>query len=271
MSPSIHVRRLLPYTLALVIAGAGVVAPADADTSEEGNVGERRVAQAVVSDPIETPPARFQNLKRLASQRRHTIDDAWLSGRQAAALVEEITGGDAAARRQGKVRRKRMPRSVGKLYTLNGGTIGECTAFTVRDPKFPKKRSFVVTAGHCLVDPKTKDWVDFAEFYPKYYNGKQHPWWRNWDAKRFLTYDRWYYKGRWKYDIGVVRLQRGKRKQIVDYLGGNRLRYGARPRDKRVRFIGYPAAGKYDGDFPYQCIGRAHGSRKRKWVTIMPC
>ncbi|MDN5852613.1 MAG: hypothetical protein L0K86_07170 [Actinomycetia bacterium] len=272
---TIRVQRLLPYALALVIAGAGVAAPAGADpgSSEEGDVAERRPARAVVSQPIEKPPPRFQNLRRLAQKRlRSAADDTWLSGRAAAALVDEIAGVDAGARRQGRVKKKRMPRSVGKLYTLDGGAIGECSAFTVRDPKFPRKRSFVVTAGHCLVDRKSRDWVDFAEFYPKYYRGKQHPWWGNWDAKRFLTYNKWFYKGRWKYDIGVVKLERGaKRKQIVDYLGGNRLVYGAKPRDKRVRFIGYPAAGRYDGDFPYQCIGRAHGSRKRKWVTIMPC
>lgn len=278
MRPTSHVRRVRLIALGLAVAAVSVALPSGSSTASDGSVDtgmqrhDAKRATAVVSEPIKSPPLRFQNLRRLASERRYDTDRTWLSGRAAESLIADITGLRAGERRQGKVRRKRMPRTVGKLYTLNGGGIGSCTAFVVRDPKFPKKRSFVVTAGHCLVGRKTRDWVDFAEFYPKYYGGKQHSWWRNWDAKRFLTYDKWYYKGRWKFDIGVVRLERGKRKkQIVDFTGGNRLAYGAKPRDKRVRFIGYPAAGKYDGDFPYQCTGRAHGSRKKKWITVMPC
>lgn len=270
MSTTHRIRRIRTVVLGVVVAAAGITVPSAVSTAAEEHqapAGQRsEPARAAVSEPLRTPPRHLRNLRRLAERRQTDQERAWPADDKALADIAE----DFARKHwQGKVPRKKMPRSVGKLYTYNDGYFGECSAFAVRDPKYPKKRSFVVTAGHCLVDPKTKDWKDIVEFYPRYY-GKGSPY-GGWDAKRLLTYDKWYHKGNFRYDVGVVKLQRFKKKQIVDRIGGSRLAYGAKPGHKRVRFIGYPAAGKYDGKFPYQCVGRSHRDGKKRWMTVMPC
>lgn len=223
-------------------------------------------ARAVASPRMDTGAARSIDLLRLAKAQRGSVDDTWMPG-----TMDAGTTGALGRHWQNRVPRKKMPRSVGKLFTLDeGATIGECSAFAVRDPKFPKKRSFVVTAGHCLVDPKTKNWVNIAQFYPKYYGKRPKPYGR-WDAKQMLVYDKWYNKGNWRFDVGVIKVERHKKKQIVDKVGGNRLAYGAKPKDKRVRFVGYPAAGKYDGKFPYQCVGPARRHKDKHWMAVLPC
>lgn len=255
--------------LAFVVAGAALALPSGAG-SASGDPGHERDAservRAVTSEPVDGTSMSETTLDRLASATALEPARAWPRSGELPGLAARF----ADERRQGKVPRKRMPRSVGKLYTVDGTAIGECSAFAVRDPKYPKQRSYVVTAGHCLVDPKTKDWIDAAEFYPKYY-GEGGSSFGGWDVKRFRTYGKWFHKGQWRFDIGVVKVQRFEHKQIVDRIGGNRLAYGAEPRDKQARFIGYPAAGRYDGKFPYQCVGRAHGSRAKPWMTVMPC
>ncbi|UYM06058.1 trypsin-like serine peptidase [Solicola gregarius] len=273
MSSTKPLRRARLLALAGAVAAVSITVPSttSAASGEHGNRAaseDRGVAQAVVSEPLAAPPKPLRELKRAADAGSAEIDRGFPSTKAAAAAVVD----DLLASRhwQGKVPRRKMPLSVGKLYTLDDGAFGECSAFAVRDPKFPKKRSYVVTAGHCLVDPRTKNWTDFVEFYPKYYGKKGSPL-GGWDGKRLLTYDKWYYKGNYRYDVGVVRLQRFKKKQIVDRVGGSRLAYGAKPGHKRVRFIGYPAAGKYDGKFPYQCVGRTHRDSKKHWMTVMPC
>ncbi|UPK73970.1 hypothetical protein MU582_16240 [Nocardioidaceae bacterium SCSIO 66511] len=262
--------RLAMLTATAVAASLTLGQPtSSADNEQPRDVRPTHVrAQAVVSKPLAKPPKGLRDLRQLAEADRSMPEPAWSPSDAALADVAATLGERKPW--QNRVPRKKMPRSVGKLYTYNDGAFGECSAFAVRDRAFPKKRSFVVTAGHCLVDPKTKDWKDVVEFYPKYYGKKGSPY-GGWDAKRLLTYDKWYNKGKWTHDIGVVRLQHFKGKQIVDRVGGNRLAYGAKPRDKRVRFIGYPAAGRYDGKFPYQCVGSARRDAKRKWMTVMPC
>lgn len=265
----IRLRRVAPTLLVSAAAATALTVPSPGGAAKEGDATASRLqgpARAVVSDPLAPPRGEFKDLRSLARARKGLVDDTWFSGLRGQS--------ERPARKkhwQNRVPRKRMPRSVGKLYTLeDSSTIGECSAFTVRDPKFPRKRSFVVTAAHCLVDPKTKDWVDIAQFYPKFYGKRPKPYGR-WDAKRMMVYDKWYFKGRWRFDIGVIRVERHRKKQIVDKVGGSRLAYGAKARDKRVRFIGYPAAGKFNGKFPYQCVGPSHRRKRNKHMAVMPC
>ena len=143
----------------------------------------------------------------------------------------------------------------GKLFLTVAGQNGQCSATVVTS----FTRDLVVTAGHCVAEPRGAGQVDWASnllFVPGYRNGNAPL--GSYPAVNAGTPVLWAFEGVITFDVGVVKLAPAAGIAIQDQLGSRGIAFG-RPvksfRGKAFQLFGYPAAPEpdYDGQRPILC------------------
>ncbi|HEX6470572.1 MAG TPA: hypothetical protein VF069_15850 [Streptosporangiaceae bacterium] len=140
-------------------------------------------------------------------------------------------------------------RVVGALFFQGGDGDHYCTASVVRSAG----RSLLLTAAHCLYDPRTRRWHGDIVFVPKYSAGARP--YGTWPVRLMVADRRWTDDGDPDADVGfaVVRPVHGRR--LADVVGGNWLLIG-QGYENDVTVIGYPAVASFPADQPIWCVAR---------------
>jgi hypothetical protein len=143
----------------------------------------------------------------------------------------------------------------GKVFGFLPGLGGfECSATVVDDPS----RTVVMTAGHCVYDPRTRTAARRLAFIPSYDDGAR-PFGR-WTASKARTTLGWIKKENYDFDYATLTMQPHDGALIEDVVGGRPLAVNT-PREQTYNAYGYPVnharaqlmwtcRGPYAGDDP---------------------
>lgn len=152
--------------------------------------------------------------------------------------------------------------TTGRVFLTLGAYEYYCSAGVVNS----KNRDVVVTAGHCLKDGRGA-WASKWTFVPGYHDGKRP--YGSFTARRMFVAKGWSSSEDDSDDIGMVAVNKGRGRHIVDAVGGQGIAFG-KARPKSGWAFGYPADPPYDGGRLVSC----HGSLSRDSSTGdqgMPC
>jgi hypothetical protein len=140
-------------------------------------------------------------------------------------------------------------RTHGKIFFKLGGERFVCSG-TVVDSR---GRNIVFTAGHCVYDTDSGEYVDELVFVPAYQGGASDPEDQGgasdpepfgvWAATAVFTSRGFVENGALSQDIGAVVLDR----RIQDTVGARRIAFDLKPAGRKYTIYGYPA----DPDPPY--------------------
>lgn len=163
---------------------------------------------------------------------------------------------------------------VGALFFNDRAGDHYCTASVIRT----HKRNLLLTAAHCLYNPRRHRWNTHIVFVPKYSRG--HRPYGTWPVWMMLTDKRWIDHGDPDLDFGFAAVQGMRGRHIADVVGANTLGRGAAG---RVTVIGYPAKTNHRPDRPvwcapstrrqaryqvaFDCQGFSGGSSGSPWLT----
>ena len=143
----------------------------------------------------------------------------------------------------------------GRLFLRFNGQPNSCSATVVTS----FSRDLILTAGHCLSEPKGRGQVNWATdvlFAPGYRNGVaplgEYP------AVTAGTPALWAAAGAISFDLGIVKLAWAGGAAIQDLLGSRGISFNRVPKSFKGRTLqafGYPAAPNpdYDGERPILC------------------
>ncbi len=143
----------------------------------------------------------------------------------------------------------------GKIFGFLPGFGGyECSGTVVDHPS----RTVVMTAGHCLSDPRTRTLATRVVFIPSYTDGAR-PFGR-WTAFDGRITREWFKRENYDFDYGTVALRPHNGQRIEDVVGARPLAVNT-PREQVYNAFGYPVnfaraqlmwtcRGPYAGDDP---------------------
>ncbi len=143
----------------------------------------------------------------------------------------------------------------GKVFGFLPGLGGfECSATVVDDPS----RTVVMTAGHCVYDPRTRTAARRLSFIPAYDDGAR-PFGR-WSASVSRTTRDWIKRENYDFDYATLTIRPHDGELIEDVVGGRPLATNT-PREQTYNAFGYPVnharaqrmwtcRGPYAGDDP---------------------
>ncbi|MCO5967996.1 trypsin-like serine peptidase [Actinoallomurus soli] len=141
-------------------------------------------------------------------------------------------------------------RSVGALFYDDGDGGHYCTASVVHTPK----KDLILTAAHCLYDPKKHIYARHIAFVPDYNAARPRPY-GVWPIRRTWLDARWTRHGDPDLDVGFAALRKVGGRHIADVVGSNTLRTG-QGYTNRVTVIGYPVRSHNPADKPVRCTNR---------------
>jgi hypothetical protein len=166
-----------------------------------------------------------------------------------------LIGGDASTSAFDPGDEKSFPNRLhGRVFATYGG-MGDfsCSATAVSSPG----RSLVVSAGHCVFDPRTGMWASRWTFVPGYRDGRA-PFGR-WVARRLDAADPWIRSENISFDVGTAVVARNRRgRALQDVIGGRGIGFN-QPRDQVYLSFGYPAEMPFDGESLRACRSRYRG------------
>lgn len=148
----------------------------------------------------------------------------------------------------------------GKLFgRLAGFGAFECSATVLDTPS----RSVVITAGHCVYEPRTRAAATKLAFVPAY-TDRARPFGR-WSASASRTTQEWIKRGNFDYDYATLTMRPLNGVAIEDAVGGRPLLTES-PRETVYNSFGYPVnhgraqlewtcRGPYAGDDPHPVPG----------------
>ncbi|MDQ3571264.1 MAG: hypothetical protein M3383_00200 [Actinomycetota bacterium] len=142
-------------------------------------------------------------------------------------------------------------RTHGKVYFTLSGTRYVCSGSVVR----AETRSLVVSAGHCVYGfgQFASNWL----FVPAK-NGSSEPYGR-WAAVELDTTRQWRSSEDIRYDVGMATLERRNRRPIQRKVGGRKIAFN-QGRNLTFKAFGYPAQGRFNGEYLYRCKSPAQGT-----------
>ncbi len=152
-------------------------------------------------------------------------------------------------------------RTHGKIFFRVGSIEYVCSGTVISS----RGRNVIFTAGHCVYDTESADYVDQLVFVPAYDGNSADPEpFGRWGATAVFTSSRYVETGELSHDIGAVVLE----DRIEDSTGARRIAFDLDPVDRQFMIYGYPAVPNppYDGRTMIACDSRAvyrdssHGS-----------
>ncbi|BAJ28322.1 hypothetical protein KSE_25080 [Kitasatospora setae KM-6054] len=157
----------------------------------------------------------------------------------------------AIDKHRGTTRTARPTESAGRVGALFAhGTDGDhfCTASVVDSPG----RNLVLTAAHCLVEPRTGRTHDDLVFVPGYRDGDTPS--GVWPIDRVTVDPSWRHGGNEDMDVAFATVGPQDGRQVQDVLDGNRLGTDLGP-TLPVRVTGYPSSSEQ----PITCVNTTTG------------
>lgn len=154
------------------------------------------------------------------------------------------------------VRRRDVPRTVGKLFFSDGGADYVCSAAAIKTPKANQ----VITAGHCVHTGPRVGLLQRPRFYsrwifvPRFHRGRTPD--GRWVASNAWAFNGWVENESFRYDQAIIAFKRRDGRKLVDVVGGNEVVWGKSQRHWGVRIWGWPAQDPYDGRTAQRCQGR---------------
>jgi len=154
---------------------------------------------------------------------------------------------------------------VGKLYILaRDGGLYTCSG-TVVNTSYSKKgqgnKSVVLTAGHCVEDPRDGFSAKAMRFKPDYADGRSPH--GLWDIEWTWTDRNWGVRRNWAYDYAMLVAAKHTNGPIAKFTGAQSMLFNYKKRSFWVRAYGYPSEftpnnTKYpdNGDKLRYCKGR---------------
>ncbi len=135
-------------------------------------------------------------------------------------------------------------RQVGKLYFDVDPSAARdwrhCTATVINS----ENKSLLLTAGHCVFSPGTRQWNTDLWFYPGYENGKNLG---AWPVRQIATTNNWFNRQAWADDMAIALVSRDSAGgAIANRLGGHGIAFNGNVNVTRTAF-GYPVT---DPRFP---------------------
>lgn len=139
-------------------------------------------------------------------------------------------------------------RTSGKVFFRLGGEEFLCSGTVVSS----RGRNVLLTAGHCVYDTESAQYVDELVFVPAYAGDQPDvsPF-GVWGAAAVFTSSRFVETGSLSHDIGAVVLAN----RIQDTLGSRRIAFNLDPTDRLYTIYGYPLkpSPPYDGEAMVGC------------------
>lgn len=212
------------------------------------------LAPVATAAPIEDRQASVVERHDAATTRaeQQRVIDYWTPERMKSAIPRELviqprgkpgTGSGAEA-----VRVNAQPQHGKVFFSMNGANYvcsGTATQSTNGD--------VVTTAGHCVNEGPGDYATNFA-FVPAYENGARP--YGTWAAETLLTTSQWAGGGDFNHDVGFAVMAEQGGQSLTAVTGSFpiafNLGYGL-----TFDAYGYPAAGKYNGQYLYRCSGTA--------------
>jgi len=143
-------------------------------------------------------------------------------------------------------------RTHGKIFFRLGLDEFACSGTVVSS----RGRNIVFTAGHCVYDTDTAQYVNQLVFVPAYQGGQPNaePF-GVWPATAVFTSSRYVETGQLSHDIGVVVLEN----RIEDTTGARRIAFDLNPTNRQFTIYGYPVkpGPPYDGETMIGCRSQA--------------
>jgi V8-like Glu-specific endopeptidase len=167
---------------------------------------------------------------------------------------------------------------VGKLYILaQSGDVYTCTG-TVVNTTYAKKgqgnKSVVLTAGHCVEDPKDGFVAKAMRFKPDYADGKAPR--GLWDIQWTWTDPHWATGRNWAYDYAMLAAVKHTNGPLAKFTGAQTMAFNYKRRNLWVRAFGYPAQYTPDnkeypdlGEKLRMCKGRTKGVNRGGLTSLM--
>jgi hypothetical protein len=161
-------------------------------------------------------------------------------------------------------------RTHGKVFFRIGPNEYVCSGTVVNS----RGRNIVFTAGHCVYDTDTGQYVDQLIFVPAYQGGQPHPApFGTWGATAVFTSARYVETGQLSHDIGAVVLEN----RVQDTTGARRIAFGLDPANRQFTIYGYPVNPNppYDGQTMIGCrsatVNRDSGQGSPFPIAAGPC
>ncbi|MEX0620800.1 MAG: trypsin-like serine protease [Solirubrobacterales bacterium] len=143
-------------------------------------------------------------------------------------------------------------RTNGKVFFRLGEVDYECSGTVVSS----SGRNVIFTAGHCVYDVETAQYVDELVFIPAYQgNAPVVAPFGIWPATAVFTSQRFVEDGLLSHDIGVIVLE----DRIQNTVGARGIAFDLSPVQRQFEIYGYPAAPNppYDGETMIGCRSQA--------------
>jgi V8-like Glu-specific endopeptidase len=189
------------------------------------------------------------------------IDQRAMSARDSAIPGAAAVGTDDAARRRttGEPwghRKSFVAKTTGRAFFNTGGKSYSCSAAVING----RRKSVLITAGHCVFSDHTWRWVNHFQFIPGYYETRRgfHAPYGRYFAKRLFTTGQYHNHHKFRYDVGFVRLGRRVHgsKHVGAVVGQQGYSFGGRKGTPWADVFGYPATPpRYHGKFLIHCAG----------------
>ncbi|CAB4861859.1 unannotated protein [freshwater metagenome] len=185
----------------------------------------------------------------------------WTPARKAAAkpraLAKSGGGGSTTSAytitQVGNTERLGFPgRTNGKVYMTFGKSNYVCSGTAVASVN----GSTVLTAGHCVWDAASGYATNFV-FVPAK-SGSSEPY-GAWAATAVYTTQAWHDSEDFSFDNGAAKVATNGGTTLTGTLGGGRAITFSGARDQAYTLYGYPASGKYSGQYLYKCATRYAG------------
>ncbi len=157
-------------------------------------------------------------------------------------------------------------RLQGKVFFRIGDTAYQCSGTLVSS----RRGNLIYTAGHCVFDQGTADFVQDLVFVPGYLKGETP--FGFFAATNLITTRGWAQDGSYSYDIAVATLAG---EPTADLGPGRKLAFDLKPVGRKYTIYGYPAdpEPRYDGEGLIGChstvVGRDKGNPSP--LTANPC
>ena len=140
---------------------------------------------------------------------------------------------------------------IGALFFNDGNGNHYCTASVIHT----SKKNLLLTAAHCLYNPRTHQWNAHIVFVPKYSQG--HRPYGTWPVWLMVVDKRWSDHGDPDLDFGFAAVQVMGGRRIVDMVGANQLLIHP-GYSNNVTVIGYPSKANYPSDRPIRCTTKTY-------------
>lgn len=200
-----------------------------------------------------------------AAQSRAKVLAYWTPARMAAAIPRGLARQSSGLRAGGSSKytislvsdaeRLGFPgRTNGKVYMTIGATNYVCSGTAVASAN----ESTVLTAGHCVWDDKAGFASNFM-FVPAK-SGSSTPygvWTARAAAPALYTTSQWAETSgnNFSFDLGAAVVSTNSGATLTDSVGGRSVTFGG-ARSQSYTLYGYPASGKYSGQYLYKCSTR---------------